>query len=109
MSDYQSTPQPAPYTGAAVPQRSQTLSILSMVFGILGVLGSLLYGIGFLPGLAGVILGFIARRREPASKPFWLTGIITGFVGIAISVVVVIGVIALFAYAASSGGFSTSP
>lgn len=32
-----------------------------------------------------MVFGHIAQRRERAAKPFWLTGIITGYAGIAIS------------------------
>ena len=63
-----------------------------MVAGVIGLLGT---PIGFLPiagGIialilpsAGVVLGFIARTREPHARGFWLTGIITGFVGIALA------------------------
>ena len=34
---------------------------------------------------AAVVLGFIGKRKEPAAKGMWLTGIILGFVGIAIA------------------------
>jgi len=63
-----------------------------MVAGIVGVLG---IPVAFLPifgGIlalivpaAGVVLGFIARNKEPGGKGFWLTGIITGFVAIALA------------------------
>lgn len=104
MSDYQPTPPPATPYSATPPTKSPVLSILSLVFGILGILGSLfLFGSGFLPGLAGVILGFIARRREPqASKGLWLTGIILGFVAIAIAIIVIIVLVAALAIGASN-------
>jgi len=35
----------------------------------------------FIPA-AAVVLGFIGRRKEPAAKGMWLTGLILGFVGI---------------------------
>ena len=58
-----------------------------MVCGILGVLSSFaLFGI--LPSIAAVITGHIAVRREPAARGFWLTGIITGYVGIVVSILV---------------------
>jgi len=37
-----------------------------------------------------VVLGFIGRRKEPAAKGMWLTGIILGFVGIAMALLSVI-------------------
>lgn len=72
----------APYqSGPALPKG---LSITAMITGIVGVvLGT--FGWGFLPAVAGVIFGHIGQRREPHAKPFWLTGIITGYVGIALN------------------------
>jgi len=37
-----------------------------------------------------VVLGFIGRKKEPAAKGMWLTGIILGFVGIAIALLSII-------------------
>lgn len=104
MSDYQPTPPPATPYGSTPPTKTPILSILSLIFGILGILGSLfLFGSGFLPGLAGVILGFLGRRREPhASRGLWLTGIITGFVAIAIAIIVIIGIAVIAAIGASN-------
>ena len=97
MSDYQPDPPAAtPYTTTPVPGKSPVLSILSLVGGIIGVLLAFAFGTGFIFALAGVILGFIARRREPQARGMWLTGIILGFVGIAISLIF----IALFIVAA---------
>ena len=31
-----------------------------------------------------MVLGFLGKRKEPAAKGMWLTGIILGFVGVAI-------------------------
>ena len=89
-----------------VPQPAgppQGISIASMVCGIVGLLFTL-FAFGFLPALAAVILGHIAQRKQPYAKPFWLTGIITGYVGVAISLVT--GAIVVFAFLALI--FSTS-
>lgn len=55
-----------------------------MVCGIAGVVLSL-FGLGLLPALAGVITGHLAQKRQPWAKAMWLTGIITGYVGVGIS------------------------
>ncbi|MEP6478184.1 MAG: DUF4190 domain-containing protein [Rhodoglobus sp.] len=86
---------PAAYAGAPAGP-SQGLSITSMVLGILGILSSFI-GVGFLPALAAVITGHLAQKQQPHAKPFWLTGIITGYIGIAISVISVILLIVVFA------------
>jgi hypothetical protein len=77
------------------------LSIISLITGILSVVSSFFY-VGFLFGLAGVILGFLGRRKEPAAKGLWLTGIITGFVGIAVTVIWTIFIIIVLAAVHSS-------
>jgi hypothetical protein len=80
------TPQPA---GPA-----QGLSIASMILGIGGLVLSL-FGVGLLAAIAAVITGHMAQKRQPWAKAFWMTGIITGYVGLAISVV--FGAILVFA------------
>ena len=76
--------QQNPYQpGVAGPPRG--LSITSMVLGIVGVLFG---GFGLLISIAAVITGHMGQRRQPYAKPFWLTGIITGYFGILIGLVV---------------------
>lgn len=97
--------QPAPVTPVAPATGESSLpsglSIASMVTGIAGVLLSL-GGLGFLPALAAVITGHMARSRDPQAKPFWLTGLITGYVGIGLSVL-----IGLFVFGAALAFFLT--
>ena len=103
MSDYQPTTPSATSYGAVPERRTPILSILSLVFGILGLLGSFFFGSGILPAVAAIILGFLGRRREPqAAKGLWLTGIILGFVALAISIIVIIGFVALVAVGAAN-------
>ena len=101
MSDYQPTPPPStPYSPAPVAGKSPVLSILSLIFGILGVLLSLfLFGSGVLPGAAAVVLGFLGRSKEPQAKGMWLTGIITGFVAVGLAIIVWIGLAVIFGVA----------
>lgn len=84
---------------------SQGLSIASMVTGIVGVLLSLAF-FGFLPGVAAVVMGHIAQKKQPQARAFWLTGLITGYVATAIGVitgVLLIGGFLLFATIFNSG------
>ena len=56
-------------------------------------IGGLLLGFagwGFLPALAAVITGHMAQKRQPWAKGFWLTGLITGYIGLAFSVLVIL-------------------
>jgi len=96
--------QGAPYAynaGYAVAP-PKGMSIAALICGI-GSIVTLSFGLGFFAGVAAVILGFIAKRSQPYAKGFWLTGIITGFVAIGISVIAVIGFILFYALALGSG------
>ncbi len=107
--DQQYSPPPAtPYAPAGGPPvtKSPVLSILSLVGGIVGVLFSLLFfGLGIIFSIAAIVLGFLGRRREPGAKGLWLTGLILGFAGIGVAVIVWI-FLALLAVAVSSGSVS---
>lgn len=103
-------PQPAaPPPGApqygqayapAPAQKSPILSILSLIGGIVGIVGAFFY-FGGLFAIAAVVLGFIGRNKEPQAKGFWLTGIILGFVAIALEIIVIV-VLAILIAAATS-------
>ena len=92
------------YAPSYAPQAAgpaQGLSIASMILGIAGLLLALV-GLGFLVSVAAVITGHLGQKRQPWAKPFWLTGIITGYVGLAISVVTLVIIIAFVIFAASA-------
>jgi len=99
---YGQAPPAAPAYASAPAKPAQVLSILSLVGGIVGIVGSFFY-FGLLFSIAAVVLGFIAKKKEPASKGMWLTGIILGFVGILIGVIFIIIAIIAFAVLASYG------
>lgn len=93
----------APPAYAAPPAGpAQGLSIASMILGIGGLLFTL-FGFGFLPALAAVITGHLAQKRQPYAKPFWLTGIITGYVGVGISLIIGIVLIAAIVIGIAGG------
>ena len=111
--------QPPAYAQPAyaqpTPAAPKTLSLIGMIAGIVGLVG---FPVVFIPivgsimGLfipaAAIVLGFLGRKREGVpAKPFWLTALITGFVGIAIAVISLIGWIVIIA-AAGTWGFDTS-
>jgi hypothetical protein len=105
----------SPYYAAAgygQPMPPRGLSIASMVCGIVGVVLSFFF-VGFLPALAGVILGHIGRKKEPAARGFSLTGLITGYVGLAFSLLAFLAILAaifipflIFSTAPGAGYFS---
>lgn len=103
------------YSQAGPSGPSKTLSLIGMIVGIVGLLGfwvvflpiiGSIFGL-FLP-VAAVVLGFLGKKKEglPA-KPFWLTALITGFVGIGIALIALVGWIAIFAAGSSMGGYQT--
>jgi len=83
---------PAPgYSYSPVPTGpTKGLAVASMVVGIIAIL---FFGWGLIPGVAAVVLGHIAQKRQRHAVPFWLTGLITGYVAIAWGVVVTIIVV----------------
>jgi hypothetical protein len=58
----------------------------------------------FIPA-AAVVLGFLGKNMEPQAKGFWMTGIITGFVGIVLSLVSIVIWSVLFATFQSGQAF----
>ncbi|WP_374947283.1 hypothetical protein [Agreia sp.] len=104
---YQQAPPANPYAqapnGAApygqpyspVASAPKTLSLIGMIAGIVGIVVSLFgFGFGLVFSIGAVVLGFLGKKREPAAKGFWLTAIITGFAGIALSII--FGIVLLF-------------
>ncbi|AGW40735.1 hypothetical protein O159_05400 [Leifsonia xyli subsp. cynodontis DSM 46306] len=99
--------QPAPDYAqpyGAPAAKSPILSILSLVGGIVGIVLTFAWGIGFLFGVVAIVLGFLGRTKEPQARGFWLTGIILGFVSVFIAIVFWI---ALAIFFASLSSYST--
>jgi hypothetical protein len=104
----QGAPQYGSYTANqqypyyAPPTPPQGLSIASMILGIGGVLFSFFYGLGLFPSIAAVITGHMARKRQPHARSMSLAGLITGYIGIGISVLWVVGIVIFAIFVASS-------
>lgn len=81
---YQS-PQANPYASPSGAPKAPVLSIISLISGIVGLLSAWFY-IGIVFGIAAVVLGHLGQRKEPQAKGFWLTGLITGYLGIVVSI-----------------------
>lgn len=96
------TPFAPPVAGGA--GQNKTLAIISLVCGIL----SLICCSWFIPGIAAIILGFIARGKANSDPQNYggaglaLGGIITGGISLILGVIVII---LYFAGALASGGF----
>lgn len=102
-------PYAAPAAGyAAAGPVKQTLSLISFIAGLVGILLGFI-GWGLLFSIAAVVLGFMGKKREPqAPKWMWLTGLITGWVGIALNVIVFVFVVIVpLIFLASLGSLSS--
>ena len=102
--------QPLPVTydplpAGPKPASPQGMSIAALVLGALGILvGWSMLGA---PSIAAIVLGHLALRREPAGRTLAITGLVLGYVGVAIGLLVAIFVIAAvvlpFLWLAASG------
>ncbi|MEV7662809.1 DUF4190 domain-containing protein [Paenarthrobacter sp. NPDC089316] len=90
--------QPAYY---AMPAQPKGLSIASMVCGIAIYVG---FGFVILPQIAAVILGHLALKREPAGKGMAIAGLVMGYLGIALTIIV--GIIFIAAIGASRSSYN---
>ncbi|MCM0616229.1 DUF4190 domain-containing protein [Paenarthrobacter sp. TYUT067] len=88
--------QPAYYAMQAEPKG---LSIASMCCGIAVYVG---FGFFILPQIAAVILGHLALKREPAGKGMAIAGLVMGYLGVALTLI--LGIIFFVAIGASSSG-----
>jgi len=82
-------------TTAAKP--TPVLSLISLIAGIVGLVGFFVVFIPIVGGImqliipaAAVVLGFLGKKKEPAAKGMWLTGMILGFIGLAIGLLSIV-------------------
>ncbi len=91
-----SVPPAAPVYAPAPAGPKQALSLTSFITGIASIVFFAVPVLGFLAGLAGLILGIIGKKREPAA-PKWMAtvGLITGIVGLVINIIWTIVIVIL--------------
>lgn len=78
--------QPYPgYTGGYAAALAKGLSLTSMILGIVSI-----FCFGFLAAIPAVILGHMAQRREPYARGMWMTGLITGYIGLGLSLLLAV-------------------
>ena len=90
----------SPY-GAPVAGDAKGLSIGSMVTGIVSLV-LLFFYVGWLSGIAAVILGHIALKKEPAGKGMAITGLITGYAAIGLSLIFLVFAVILLGFVMSA-------
>jgi hypothetical protein len=61
------------------------LATTGIVLGVLGVIGGIFFGWTLPLSVVAIVIGFVARSREPHARGIALGAIITGFVGLALS------------------------
>ncbi|MEU8079372.1 DUF4190 domain-containing protein [Catellatospora citrea] len=90
-----------PYAQGPAAPGTNGMAIASMVLGIVGVLMCWCYGIGALPGLIGAILGHVSqkqiRERQQEGRGMAITGIITGWSAVALTVIGILIVVIIVA------------
>jgi hypothetical protein len=92
--------QPSYY---GMPPEPKSLSIASLCCGIAVFLG---LGIFILPQIAAVVLGHLAYLREPAGRGLATAGLVLGYLGLALTAIVLTFiVVAIFAAANAGYGF----
>ena len=91
---YAAPGQPAPGYNAygqpsyyGVPAQPKALSIASLCCGTAALVG---FGFFLLPQIAAVILGHMALSREPAGRGMAIAGLVLGYVGVAITILVIV-------------------
>jgi len=92
QNPYAQSPYAAPAAGDA-----KGLSIASMVTGIVSLV-LLFFYLGWLTGIAAVIFGHIAMKKEPAGKGMALAGLITGYCAIGLSLIFLVFAVLFFGF-----------
>lgn len=82
------------------PAEPKGLSIASLCCGIAALMG---FGFLLLPQIAAVILGHLALRREPSGRGMAIAGLVLGYVGVALTILVIVIFVMLLSSAQYSG------
>lgn len=87
---------PSPYRAVTSPpypvgqvQPARTMSVLSLVMSLIGVLLICCAGVGLLFAIAGIVLGHLGQRKESAHG-LALAGLIIGYFVAALSLIVIV-------------------
>ena len=89
--------QPSYY---GMPPEPKSLSIASLCCGIAVFLG---LGIFILPQIAAVVLGHLAYLREPAGRGLATAGLVLGYLGLALTAIVLTFIVVAIFAAANAG------
>lgn len=96
----ETTPPQQPPAAPSTPQTdTSALAIISAVLGIMSLTGP-----GLLLGIPAIITGAIALKKKQGERGLSITGLVTGIISTVISLLVIVGLVLLFIFAASRGG-----
>lgn len=104
MPPHDPSSEPSSGYGSAAGQSAGAprngLGIAALVVGVLAIVASITVVGGVVPGLIAIVLGFIGRSRakkgQATNGGVALAGIITGAVGVVLSIVLVVAGAAIF-------------
>jgi hypothetical protein len=91
----------------AAPQPPRGLAIAALITGIGGAFFSFAYGLGLFPSIAAIITGHLARKRQPHAAGMALAGLICGYVGLALSLLVILGIIFFVVFVVSNPTYNS--
>lgn len=78
------------------PQKRNGLEIAALVLGIIAIPLGCCYGVGAVPGLVGIILGIVSKKKGEKLSGMALAGIICSVVGILIGIAVWVFIFGVF-------------
>jgi hypothetical protein len=83
---YPTSPQAQQYPAPVKPAKpAAKLANTGLVLGVIGMIGGIFFGWTLLFSIASIVFGFLARPREPHARGVALSAIVTGFVGVLLS------------------------
>lgn len=95
-----------PYAVPEQPQGSSVLAIISMICGIVSILGCCCYGLSIIPAIAALIMGIISKKKDLPGGGMALAGIITGAIGAIFAIImIIILIIGMIGSAASTPSY----
>lgn len=84
---------PAGGYAALPPVLPKGLAIASIILGIASII-FVFFLLSLPAGIAAVITGHLAQRRQPHARGLWITGLITGYVGILLGIIIAAVIVA---------------
>lgn len=97
IQPYGQQPYGQPYYSGLTPAEPKGMSIAALVLGIVGVISG---GWFIIPQILAVVFGHIGLKKEPSVKGMAITGLVLGYLMVAISLAY--GLVLLFAFSSSS-------